>query len=170
MSVLAELFVSSYRDAKKFEERLEDTASQMYQREDARGLTFVAFEELWHLMTQKAFDENELVLRDLKYWSHAKTLLDLIRQKLAVIEMIFRSVVLQQEIGESLLHQFPSNYLKALAELDDVKLSEIAEKWSQTVELSLWEGHAAVSMLQLVRSLAREARLTKKGLYLWGSV
>jgi hypothetical protein len=71
--------------------------------------------------------------------------------------------------GERLINRFPSEFVTALASLDDASTSIAAAKWVQTGELAHMSCKPAhvIPIINAASRLARNAQQNGKSLYLW---
>jgi hypothetical protein len=168
MGILCELFVSTPRNALRFEKRLEEATRPAYERSDAKGLTPLAFETLWSILLGEPFDPRRHQLEDLYFGSHLRSGFGKLRQRLLVWKAIAKSL-LGAEVGDSWLHRFPATYVTALAELNDTSLQSAAAQWAQTEELRRRTEADAQHVLNELRRLAIHAVSHRQQLFLWGS-
>jgi hypothetical protein len=84
MGILCELFVSSRRNARKFEKRLEDEFSPGYVRIETKGLMALEFAVLWAVLLGEAFDPVRHQLEDLYFGLHYRTRLGRMYQRLLI--------------------------------------------------------------------------------------
>ncbi|MBC5786387.1 hypothetical protein H8N03_25845 [Ramlibacter sp. USB13] len=169
MGLLCELFVAKHGDALRFERRLEHAVPPRYERGDAKGLLPVSFEVLWAVAERKPFDPYVHTLPDLYFWSHARSGIGRLRQRLAVWRAMALALV-GRDIGTSWLHQFPRGFVVKLAQMNDAEAEEIAGTWAGTDDMKNIGTVHARETLNTLRTLARRAEGSGKGLYLWGSV
>jgi len=169
MGPLCELFVARHRDALKFEKRLEYAEPPRYERGEAKGLLPISFEILWAVADREPFDPYVHTLPDLYFWSHARSGFGRLRQRLAVWRAMALAL-LGQDVGTSGLHQFPRKFVKKLAQMDDVEADDVAETWAGTDDMKKIGIARARETLNTLRTLARRAEDSGKGLYVWGSL
>jgi hypothetical protein len=146
MGILADLFVASADDAARYESLLGDRDAHLkkFSPAEYKGLTPVEFSTLWAIINSEPWDVDTHMLEEVAYGGG----------------------------NESWLCRFPEPFVTVLASLETTETDGIAEAWSRTEELELsgfQASHTKPIVDDLVR-LAKAAKSTEIGLYLWGSL
>ena len=144
MGIIADFFVATPADALSYEASLSNRAASIekYQPAEYRNLTGLEFGILWAML------EGE-------EWSLDKH--DLVHVHFG-------------EGGETWLMLFPEPLVALLAGIEESQLPVIAQRWSESEELSLWTPKDTLEVLKDVRRLALRSQEAGIGLYLWGSL
>ncbi len=74
-----------------------------------------------------------------------------------------------EDSGEWWLEQFSSEFVNAMAKLDDAQAEAIASQWGETDEAILNEKHAA-DILDSLQTLCKKSVEEKKSMFLWGAI
>ena len=141
MGILADLFVAHPADAPGYEEQLKNR--------DA---------------LQKRFERVEFKgLTDLEF----STLWALLKGE----EWDLEKHALEEvtPAGNTWLFRFPSSFVQQLTSIDERRISDVSIPWAATEELQWEPSEAKEVVVELVR-LARVAKSSSKGLFLWGSL
>ena len=138
------IIVATPADALAYEASLSDRAASIekYQPAEYRNLTGLEFGILWAMLEGEAWnlDKHDLV--------HVHF----------------------GDDGETWLMLFPERLVELLANIEDSQLANVAQRWSEIEELSLWTPKDTLDVLTDVRRLALRSQETGIGLYLWGSL
>ena len=144
MGLLADIFVSTADDATKYEEYLLSDAGlppDRYAVADYRNLTRVEFGALWAVLSNEEWDVD--------------------RHRLTPVS--------RSENGETCLDEFPSDLLQKLTSLEPGTEQDVLRAWAQTDKRNCPPGELAQILSDLQR-LAKIARASGRGMYLWGSL
>ena len=145
MGLIADFFVASGDDALAYEASyISNRAAhtEKYEPAEFRNLTGVEIGILWaHLVGEK--------------WSVDKHMLTEIRFG---------------DGGETWLLQVPNDLVQLLASLKDDDLAPLAEWWATTEEFQLRGADDVDELLSALHALAKKAKSSGEGLFLWGSL
>ena len=169
MGILCEIFVSSRRDALKFEKLLSEASPPAYLRGEAKGLMPVDFEVLWSVLLNEPFDPTRHQLEDVYFGSHYRTPLGRIRQRLLIWKAMAKEL-LGSGVGDSWLHRFPFGLVGLLASLDDSSLRRAAPAWLSKAEIAHRSAEDVELILADLRRLAAQAQQSRRHMFVWGSV
>jgi hypothetical protein len=140
MSVLSDLYVSTPDKAPDY-----DVTQQAPENERAEmtGFTTIEFSTLWAILEGKPWEEGHMDAFE---------------------------TVIEKEGGDRLISLVPAKLVELAANLNEAGISAAAEEWAQTDELEHCEAEDLVEAIEELRRVARVARDSKRGLYLWNCV
>ncbi len=143
MGILADFFAAEPADAERYEALMLDQAvPPEFHAVQYKGLTSLELETLWAIAESRA-------------WSAQEDTLEFIGD--------------DKSDAESWLFRFPERFVDVLAAMSATDLKRAAAEWGATEEIELPAEEVAPILRDLVE-LAKYARATKRGLYLWGSL
>ncbi|QJE96915.1 hypothetical protein [Luteolibacter luteus] len=140
MSVLSDLYVSTPDKAPDYDENQEAPENE---RAEMTGFTTIEFSTLWAILEGKPWEEGHMDAFE---------------------------TVIEKDGGDRLISLVPSSLVALAADLDESGISAAAEEWAQTDELEHCEAEDLVEAIEEFRRVARVARDSKRGLYLWNCV
>jgi hypothetical protein len=139
VGILADVFVSSEKDALEYESLLGwDLPADRYVRIERKGFTALEFEILWAVLENTEWDVNRHRLNSLR------------------------------RTGDSWLEQFPDALVVLLNEVGPDRHCKVATAWGASDELQRY-GTDLEGTVEMLQYLAFNAISTGRGLYLWGS-
>ncbi|WP_367870325.1 hypothetical protein [Luteolibacter sp. Populi] len=140
MSILAELYVATPDKALGYDEVQEAPEGE---RAELTGFTSIEFSTLWAILEGKAWEEA--------YMDAFET-------------------VLEKNGGERMISLFPGKLVELAAALDDARIAAAAEEWAATDELEHCEPEELGPVIEELRRVARVAKESGRGLYLWNCI
>jgi hypothetical protein len=140
VGILADVFVSSEKDALEYESLLGwDLPADRYVRVERKGFTGLEFEILWAVLEKTEWDVDHHTLISL------------------------------QHVGDTWLEQFPVEFVKLLNEVGPERHFEVANAWGASDELQRY-GRDLEDTVEMLQYLAFNALSTERGMFLWGSL
>lgn len=147
MGVLTDVVIADEGEAEAV--ATERVPAKRWRGIDAKGIDQVKLATLWARLAQRGLDVESIV----KLATDFATLFEVSEEG----PWVFR---------------IPGRLVELLADLDDQHAATTAVAWASTEEFVLdrWDSGAVRSILDELRSLAREARAKKKSLLMWMSL
>ena len=140
MSILADLYVSTPDKALAYDEVQEAPEGE---RAELTGFTSIEFSTLWAIIEGKAWEEAHMDAFE---------------------------TVLEKNGGERMISLVPGKLVELAAALDDAGIAAAAEEWAQTDELEHCEPEELMTVIEELRRVARVAKESGRGLYLWNCI
>jgi hypothetical protein len=140
VGILADVFVSSEKDALEYESLLGwDLPIDRYVRIERTGFTGLEFEILWAVLEETEWDVDRHTLISL------------------------------QHVGDTWLEQFPIELVVLLSEVGPDRHFDVASAWGASDELQRY-GRDLEHTVEMLQYLAFNALSTERGMFLWGSM
>ena len=140
MSVLADLYVSTPDKALEYDAAQEALESD---RAEMTGFTSIEFSTLWAIIEGKPWEEAHMDAFE---------------------------TLLEKDGGERMISLVPGKFVELAAALDDAGIATAAEEWAQTDELDHCEPEDLTETIEELRRVARVAKESQRGLYLWNCI
>lgn len=140
MSILADLYVSTPEKAPEYDETQEAPESE---RAELTALTSIEFSTLWAIIEGKPWEEAHMDAFE---------------------------TVLEKNGGDRMISLFPEKLVELAAALDEAGITSASEEWAETDELEHCEPEELRTAIEELRRVARVAKESKRGLYLWNCV
>jgi hypothetical protein len=112
------------------------------ERAELTGFTYIEFSTLWAIMEGKPWED-----------AHMDS---------------FESIM-EKDNGERMIFRFPDAFVALAAGLDDPAIEAAAEEWAETDELEC-DPEDVQPVIEELRRVARVAKDSKRGLYVWNCV
>lgn len=169
--MLGDIFVSSRRDALRYERLLEgnSVASPRFELLEWKGITDVDVSVLWSTLKNERYDPKRHQLVDLVFHSHATAAFGRMRMKAAVLIAMTREL-LGRDSGSMFLFAFPPELVTELAKLSSEKVPNIAKSWLQELDKPTDRTPEFIDGLTQICNLATIAKSRRRDIYLWFGV
>lgn len=140
MSVLADLYVSIPDQALEYDSTQEAPENE---KAELTGFTSIEFSTLWAILEGKPWEEAHMDAFE---------------------------TIIEKDGGERMISLVPQKLVELAAALDEAGIAAAAEEWAQTDELEHCEAEDLVEAIEELRRVARVAKESGRGLYLWNCV
>ena len=140
MSVLSDLYVSTPDKFLDYDEAQEAAENE---RAELTGFTSIEFSTLWAILEGKEWEEAYM---------------DAFEPEM------------EKDGGDRMIFLFPAKLVYLAASLDDTAIATAAEQWAETDELEHCEAEDLVETIKELQRVAKVAKETTRGLYLWNCV
>lgn len=169
--MLGDIFVSSRRDALRYERLLERdlVAPPRFDLLEWKGITDVDVSVLWATLRNERYDPMRHRLLDLIFHSHETTVLGRLRMKAAVLKAMAKEVV-GGESAAAFLFAFPPELVSALVQLPAEKVASVVDDWLDALEKEADRKPEFIEGLNQIRGLAATAESRGRSIYLWFGV
>ena len=140
MSVLSDLYVSTPDKFLDYDEAQEAPEDE---RAELTGFTSIEFSTLWAILEGKEWEEAHM---------------DAFEPEM------------EKDGGDRMIFLVPAKLVDLAASLDEAAIASAAEQWAETDELEHCEAEDLVETIKELQRVAKVAKETKRGLYLWNCV